>query len=58
VGVDGVYNSGSPFTIKVNATSLVVYGNSGYNSHSMIQSSGEGANITSVRWRLKVYMRP
>jgi hypothetical protein len=58
VGVEGVYNFGTPFTIKVNATSLVAYGNAGFNSHSMIPSDGNGVNITSVRWRLKVYMRP
>ena len=60
VGLESVYNSagGSPFTISANSTSMTASGNSGFNSHAMINTSGTGVNITSVRWRLKIYARP
>ena len=60
VGLESVYNSGggSPFNVAVNTTHLAVTANAGFNSHAMINTSGNGVNITTVRWRIKVYASP
>lgn len=60
VGLESVYNSGggSPFNVAANTTTLTATANAGFNSHAMINTSGNGVNITTVRWRIKVYARP
>jgi hypothetical protein len=60
VGMDSVYNSAgaTTLTVSANATSITVYGAVNTSSFAMIQSNGLGANVTTARWRLKIYARP
>lgn len=60
VGLESVYNSagGTSFNITATATQIKLIGNVASASHAMIKSDGNGQNITTVRWRLKIYARP